>query len=123
MLPPPRDEPGPDSPGLRNGAKEGTQAAGSAGSIATVTLQPYRLYGWFKPLAEVPIYLANDWRILNQLADEHLGVLMEAPSDLADTVPLGYGQLTSPLDQIASVAGGRAGTNFNHIPDGTVSIR
>ena len=41
----------------------------------------------------------------------------------ADTVPLGYGQLTSPLDQIASVAGGRAGTNFNHIPDGTVSIR
>jgi len=36
----------------------------------------------------------------------------------ADTVPLGYGQLTSPLDQIASVAGGRAGTNFNHIPDG-----
>jgi hypothetical protein len=90
MLPPPRDEPGPDSPGLRNGAREG---------------------------------LANDWRILNQLADEHLGVLMEAPSDLADTVPLGYGQLTSPLDQIASVAGGRAGTNFNHIPDGTVSIR
>jgi short-chain Z-isoprenyl diphosphate synthase len=54
-----------------------------------------------------------------QLADdpiEHLGVLMEAPSDLADTVPLGYGQLTSPLDQIASVAGARAGTNFNHIP-------
>jgi len=48
---------------------------------------------------------------------------MEAPSDLADTVPLGYGQLTSPLDQIASVAGGRAGTNFHHIPDGTVSIR
>ena len=41
----------------------------------------------------------------------------------ADTAPLGYGQLTSPLDQIASVAGGRAGTNFNHIPDGTVSIR
>jgi hypothetical protein len=41
----------------------------------------------------------------------------------ADTVPLGYAQLTSPLDQIASVAGGRAGTNFNHIPDGTVSIR
>jgi hypothetical protein len=38
-------------------------------------------------------------------------------------VPLGYGQLTSPLDQIASVAGGRAGTNFSHIPDGTVSIR
>jgi hypothetical protein len=41
----------------------------------------------------------------------------------ADTVPLGYGQLTSPHDQIASVARGRAGTNFNHIPDGTVSIR
>ena len=59
MLPPPRDEPGPDSPGLRNGAREGTQAAGSAGLIAAVTLQPYRLYGWFKPLAEVPIYLAN----------------------------------------------------------------
>ena len=61
-----------------------------------------------------------------QLADdpiEYFGLLMEAPSDLADTVPLGYGQLTSPLDQIASVAGGRAGTNFNHIPDGTVSIR
>ena len=44
--PPPRDEPGPDSPGLRNGAREGT-------------LQPYRLYGWFKPLSEVSIYLAN----------------------------------------------------------------
>jgi hypothetical protein len=70
----------------------------------------------------VPIYLANNWRILNQPI-EHLGVLMEAPSDLADTVPLGYGQLTSPLDQIASVAGGRAGTNFSHPPDGTVSIR
>jgi hypothetical protein len=31
-----------------------------------------------------PIYLANSWRILNQLADDpivHLGVLMEAPSD------------------------------------------
>ena len=41
----------------------------------------------------------------------------------ADAVPLGYAQLTSPLDQIASVAGGRAGTNFNHIPNGTVSIR
>ena len=51
---------------------------------AAVALQPYRLYGWFKPLAEVPIYLANSWRILNQLADdpiEYLGVLMEAPSD------------------------------------------
>ena len=69
MLPPPRDEPGPDSPGLRNGAREGTQAAGSAGLIAAVTLQPYRLYGWFKPLAEAPIYLAKDWRILNQLVD------------------------------------------------------
>jgi hypothetical protein len=95
--------------------------------IAAVTLQPYRLYGWFQAARRgATIYLANNWRILNQLADdpiEHLGVLMEAPSDLADTVPLGYGQLTSPLDQIASVAGGRAGTNFNHIPNGTVSIR
>ena len=43
--------------------------------IAAVALQPYRLYGWFKPLSEVSIYLANSWRILNQLADdpiEHL---------------------------------------------------
>jgi hypothetical protein len=66
-MPPTRDEPGPDSPGLRNGAGEGTQAAGSAGLIVAVTLQSYRLYGWFKPLAEVPIYLANSWR--NQFAD------------------------------------------------------
>jgi hypothetical protein len=49
-MPPTRDEPGPDSPGLRNGAGEGTQAAGSAGLIVAVTLQSYRLYGWFKPL-------------------------------------------------------------------------
>ena len=41
----------------------------------------------------------------------------------ADTVPLGYGQLTSPLDQIASCCRSRAGTNSNRIPDGTVSIR
>ena len=122
-MPPTRDQPGPDSPGLRNGAGGGHS---SRGERRLDRGGHYRLYGWFKPLAEVPIYLANNWRILNQLADdpiEHLGVLMEAPSDLADAVPLGYGQLTSPLDQIASVAGGRAGTNFNHIPDGTVSIR
>jgi hypothetical protein len=29
--------------------------------IAAVTLQPYGLYGWFEPFAEVPIYLAKSW--------------------------------------------------------------
>ena len=56
--------------------------------IAAVTLQPYRLYGWFKPLAEVPLAYPQSTPtagvILNQLADdpiEHLGALMEAPPD------------------------------------------
>jgi hypothetical protein len=50
--------------------------------IAAVAHQRCRLYGWFTPSAEVPFYLANGWRILDQLADDpigHLGVLMAPP--------------------------------------------
>lgn len=45
--------------------------------------QPCRVVGWFTPIAEVPFYLANGWRVLDQLADDplgHLGVLMAPPA-------------------------------------------
>ena len=52
--------------------------------IAAVAHRHCRAYGWFTPIAEVPIYLVNGWRILDQLADDpmgHLGVLMAPPPE------------------------------------------
>jgi hypothetical protein len=67
-------------------------------------------------LPEVSFALSPNLKTAGQLAPF-------VDRQFADTMPLGYSQWISPLDKIASVAGGRAGTNFNHIPDGTVSIR
>jgi hypothetical protein len=51
---------------------------------AAAARQPCRTVGWFTPIAEVPAYLANGWRVLDQLIDDplgHFGVLMAPPAE------------------------------------------
>ncbi len=58
--------------------------AGAARVRSSPKWRACHVEGWFTPLAEVSAYLANGWRVLDQLIDDPLGaagVLLAPPAE------------------------------------------